>query len=1435
MASAATSTALNYPYRPIHKQQHLSPPTASPPRVSVGRNAALQRATSYESIVHKVPARPPVTQPFHALTREEMGWQTLKDPRTLRPTALKSKAPKPRFKLNKTQKREFGWNTSFPAEYGLVSLASDFKDTLSYTQHKLKELHRHKQLLQASASSSQVTDADVWRNHHDSTLNHLQEAFNCHQPQPLSDPQDEIRIMKAILIREGLVSKLKGTMHQIRLGDHSVLSCDGNSVLTLLLQTRDSSLAVIEAMVRWFQSLSVPRPYIWNGHSYLHRMLDDLNFLGDVHEMAEALGVASHSMKRNPFMMPTSISDRDLEPFRYMIAPPVVNIPSTSDSTSSEATTAVVAVAEADAFLIWSCIHLEEFPSTTTTSSSTNQVTSTTMAGTTDHSTRHHHVLEWQARAEMQLKLLSMPMESSAGVQLMDSSPLMKRKGHLPSLSLAAPETLNELIHHVRDPNTHTRVQPPAGPRLPVASATNAKYANVKPRVTAEPKAHHMKPKPAAATQPTKRHLSKLLNKKPKKIPPTVLTVQGMSVSNYELEALGSIDTTPHQVVALIAATILILVTPGDLVPKDVSWTTSRTILTNGRELLRSLHTMSTGPPVAKFKLRALKPFLSNDKFRPHSLLSISKPAAVLCAWVLDMVSPGKTSCSLHDPSMVEMRDQLDLMSYLDDESHPDVLVVHESDSADEGRVVYRGTWSYHGLTYFVTFALGSSETPTMTLHLKLFEPQSSTETQATMTAHEIHDLFGDPASQCIQARAWIELCQLILNQLDHVMAPSNTSSCTTTTSGPTSTTPDDETELWDALATPRSPPPRPLRRSNDEINRAVVRIQCATRQKQSRDRVQKLRSTRQTTNNIVNHVSVLQPLKQRKKSAQGASVASLHHHRSLVEMQANYVVDVESDWKTIEAHALHGIKSASRRRLSNAQVHDLEALLSNVQSDHPKKSSEKLQREHDAAVLIQCLTRQKLARNRVCQLQHNRRLQKADTAAVRIQCLARQRRGSHVIQQRREQLKTQQESVFSVWQENDELPTSFNNVVSNSKHNRRAKLQSVFSVWQEKEGLPTSFNNVVSNSKHNRRAKLQSVFSVWQENDGLPTSFNNVVSNSKHNRRARLQSVFSVWQENDELPTSFNNVPNQLAAVKIQSLARRRMATKEVQTRREKFSKQVAQQRQEEKENYQKKDMAAVRIQCMTRQSLARHKVKLRRQQLSPERQSDDDVASQVELAYGSDGFDISRAKPGGGDGVADVVASPESKEVDQLPDNPSSQQRRTISAHTFDESSTPHKYDDTDDGSRSSNYQPNKMDSDQFNADQARLTSPETAPNIVESSPDKTKASGSAQDDQVAPHNQLEAPPSTIHNLLSPLLPPFTTEETRAGSLLPAYDNEFEDGIVLGSGRSSEPDPTAAALSGIPLDDVRDASSSTQSIVDVARPETSAMMYLDDEFEDE
>ncbi|KAF0714435.1 hypothetical protein AaE_011573, partial [Aphanomyces astaci] len=166
MASAATSTALNYPYRPIHKQQHLSPPTASPPRISVGRNAALHRATSYESIVHKVPARPPVTQPFHgnplrylhahdeashrghmgaALTREEMGWQTLKDPRTLRPTALKSKAPKPRFKLNKTQKREFGWNTSFPAEYGLVSLASDFKDTLSYTQHKLKELHRHKQ------------------------------------------------------------------------------------------------------------------------------------------------------------------------------------------------------------------------------------------------------------------------------------------------------------------------------------------------------------------------------------------------------------------------------------------------------------------------------------------------------------------------------------------------------------------------------------------------------------------------------------------------------------------------------------------------------------------------------------------------------------------------------------------------------------------------------------------------------------------------------------------------------------------------------------------------------------------------------------------------------------------------------------------------------------------------------------------------------------------------------------------------------------------------------------------------------------------------------------------------------------------------------------------------------------------------------------------
>ncbi|ETV91355.1 hypothetical protein, variant [Aphanomyces invadans] len=1205
---AASGAALNYPYRPIHKQQQ-SPQPSPPPPLRRG-NHAMPRASSYESIVQKQPPRPPVTQPFHALTREEMGWESLNQPDALRPNVLKTKAPKPSFKLNKTQKRECGWNTSFPAEYGLVSLASDFKTTLSYTQLKQKELQQQKQLLRASAS--QVADADVWRNHHDSTLHHLQHTFNCHQPQPVSDPQDEIRIIKAILIREGLVTRLKGTTQKLRIGDHSSLhhGPEGSSVLTLLLLTREASLAVIEAIVRWYQTLAVPRPYIWNGRSYVHRMLDDLNFLGHVDVMAEALGVAPRSMVRNPFMMPTSIADRDLESFRCMVHPPPVALPSTTlpaipaTDSANHATpkqpAPAIAVADADAFLIWCCIHLEDVPAVKAPGPS-NQ---TTAAQTTAPST-HQHVLEWQQRAEMQLKLLSMPMESSTGVHVMDSSPLMKRKGHLPALSAAPPETLHELIHHVHGPancesskRAGSYIWPPrpqrvprrdalfvshggdanpitTGSRLPIAVTTNAKYANVKPRVSAVPKPHQVKTPPKPATKPAKRLPVKRNAHGQQQ--PTILTVQSMSVSHVELEALSAIETPP-QVVALIAATVLILLTPGDLVPKDVSWNTSRTILSNGREFLRTLHAMSTGPPVADFKLRALTPFLANDKFRPQYLAPISKPAAVLCAWVLGMVHPDSTRCTLHDPAMADERDRSDLAASLDEDTlapsssaapariEPEVLVVHASTDGIDERILYSGTWTYRGLKYFVTFFLAA---PT-TLRLKLFEPQSAIETQATMTAGEIHQLFGDTATQYVQgpslatrtttdvpvASAWIELCQLILNQLDHVMAPHEMDGTRCA---------DDEAELWDALSTPRDA--SPLRPTPEDVHGAAVTIQCATRQKQSRERVRRMRASRKAPpyrqkaptlfmTGAQLHKLETQPSMTQKPSPPLPSpktrTHSLQHHRSLVDMQANYGVDVEPEWKEIEAHAVHGIKSASRRRLSNVQVHDLEKLLhSTASASNLKHVAHPKQQHDDAALHIQCAVRQRLARRKV---HHTRLATQQNAAAVRIQCAARQRFA-------RDNVRRLQSEPS-------------NQAVTISQDGAADHISCM--------ARPRKASHVVQHRQDDMQQLHEEPWPQALKPDDAAVRIQCMA------RKRRAQKTVRERRQRRRRPHQRHTQP-EAAAVRIQCMARRYTATKVVQARRETQSQRIMSIQQHN---------AALHIQCMTRQTLARKKVNLRRVQ---------------------------------------------------------------------------------------------------------------------------------------------------------------------------------------------------------------------------------------------
>ena len=107
-------------------------------------------------------------------------------------------------------------------------------------------------------------------------------------------------------------------------------------------------------------------------------------------------------------------------------------------------------------------------------------------------------------------------------------------------------------------------------------------------------------------------------------------------LSASEFDALIAIDE-PSEAVAVVAAAVLILITPGNSVPSDVRWSA---LVAQPRDAflasLRALDPLS----VPKFKLRALRRFLSVDAFNPLALHASGYPgAASLAVYVLRVIA----------------------------------------------------------------------------------------------------------------------------------------------------------------------------------------------------------------------------------------------------------------------------------------------------------------------------------------------------------------------------------------------------------------------------------------------------------------------------------------------------------------------------------------------------------------------------------------------------------------------------------------------------------------------------------------------------------------------------------------------------------------------------------------------------------------------------
>jgi hypothetical protein len=885
------------------------------------------------------------------------------------------------FEEQEKKRREMCWRTSFPAEYlhptGTQRDAT--KQTLAFHEQQL-EWQQQQQLELRRQLQQRVTRAlDICVAKADETL---------------------LKLQKQVVIREGLLGKLhdvvKAATHK-REFDVS----KGNELLHLLLEVRDASVEVMQHLAEWHyhciellspakrhggEEGSVPQlpAFVFEKANYCVKMVSDLNFLGSVAALGGVLGVDPARMKQNPFMMPEPIPQREFGSVQSLtwcdlpLAAKCVGKQQQprrkgrQEQPEGQGNQIAERVAEAETYLIWCLFNLQPPPS------------DQDKVSTSDHLPEPRGQSSWQKRAEKQLELLSQPLESTSGrAYVMDSSPMMKRKGVLPSLPLSPPKTLTELMDSVR--------------QLPVAD-------------------------------PPLSMVSELL----------AVEWNGaiFRCSTRELEALGSLSLPPHQIITIVAASVLILLSPSDRLPRDLSWTSCRKMLLGGVRLVDRLVSFDASS-VPEFKWKALVPFLQNEQFQPRALAEVSNSAACLCAWVLAGMRQSQALAAAGEASDV---DRLDLLGELEvddvDNGSGDIdgstsrpaatatgarEALHNADAVLAPRPKSKGgkrvsignaeilfinenqpvsmtptplhsrpsssslslspatppaasvlvrtsPWTFKGVTYFVSFFL--EQEPRTALSIKLYEPMSSVESQIFVTEEDLRADFGDAALSAFRRREYRDVCELILSQLDRMMGELSARSDRSSRSG------DAEPTALDLLPSSEETDGLEQDRETQEEEEGLVDAECGANE-------QRLEPARQTS------------------PGEDAAAAAMDEEAAAVRIQS--LARQQSAKKTCarlaeerHAEAVSGTGGA----LEEKQQHQETETKTETETEAPAD-------DRAAAILrIQCAARQKQARDRALHVRYSRQ-KKVDEEERRRRILTRTPTGMPSEQEEQQQQPT--------------------------------------------------------------------------------------------------------------------------------------------------------------------------------------------------------------------------------------------------------------------------------------------------------------------------------------------------------------------------------------------------------------------------------------------
>lgn len=119
--------------------------------------------------------------------------------------------------------------------------------------------------------------------------------------------------------------------------------------------------------------------------------------------------------------------------------------------------------------------------------------------------------------------------------------------------------------------------------------------------------------------------------------------IRCLGVSCLELEQMAEPLTVPKPL-ALLCSAVLMLLSPGKHVPKDMSWPATRSQLTSTSTMLARVCTFDRSA-VPQWKVRALKPIIT-DELLPADALRENPIAVRLCDWLYKLFKSSKTYSS---------------------------------------------------------------------------------------------------------------------------------------------------------------------------------------------------------------------------------------------------------------------------------------------------------------------------------------------------------------------------------------------------------------------------------------------------------------------------------------------------------------------------------------------------------------------------------------------------------------------------------------------------------------------------------------------------------------------------------------------------------------------------------------------------------------------